>query len=110
MTNANGIMELDGWLRAEYGAVCCRCLGAMNKALKIKIAENFANSDDAEQMDMYSFKGKVLDISKALNDNIILNLPMKVLCAENCGGLCAKCGADLNREQVRHNNGLFPIH
>ena len=96
LTNNNGILHLDGWLEAVYKSACYRCLGEIGGALRLRIKENFSGSTDAEQNDMYPFEGKKLDISRALNDNIILNLPMKHLCSEQCRGLCSKCGANLN--------------
>ncbi len=99
VTNTNGIMRLAGNLKAIYRNECYRCLGVVSKALELNIEESFINSPDAEQMDMYPFEGKILDINKALNDNIILSLPMKQLCSEECKGLCNKCGANLNEMQ-----------
>lgn len=99
LTNTDGILQLDGRLKASYNSVCYRCLSAVDKTLELEIKENFINSADVGQSDMYPFEGKVLDISKALTDNIILNLPMKQLCSEKCRGLCSKCGANLNEVQ-----------
>ena len=99
LTNTNGILQLDGRLNAAYSSECYRCLEAVNKVLDLKIKENFINSADSEQAEMYSFEGKVLDIGKALNDNIILNLPMKQLCSEDCKGICRNCGGNLNEVQ-----------
>jgi len=99
VTNDAGILHLDGRLLATYDCKCYRCLRNMKGNLDIKIEEDFINNDDAAQMDMYFYEGKMLDIGKALEDNIILNLPMKHLCSEQCKGLCAKCGANLNTEQ-----------
>lgn len=99
LTNTNGILQLDGHLNTAYSSECYRCLCAVRKVMELKIKESFINSADAEQSNMYPFEGKVLDISKALNDNIILNLPMKQLCSNDCKGLCIKCGANLNEVQ-----------
>jgi uncharacterized protein len=99
LTNANDILHLDGRLKINYRSECYRCLGTLSKALELKIDENFINSENAEQTDMYPFEGKILDIGKALRDNIILNLPMKQLCSNDCRGICNKCGANLNEVQ-----------
>lgn len=99
LTNNNGVLHLDGRLNTAYSCECYRCLSTVGKALELDIKESFINSADAEQTDLYPFEGKRLDISKALNDNIILNLPMKHLCSEQCKGLCNKCGANLNEMQ-----------
>ena len=99
LTNINDIIQLDGCLKVDYNCECYRCLRTVKKTLELKIVERFANSADAEQSNMYHFEGKVLDIGKVFNDNIILNLPMKILCSDDCKGLCIKCGANLNKEQ-----------
>ena len=99
LTNTNGILQLDGRLNAVYSSECFRCLCTVSKVLGLKVKESFINSANVEQSDMYPFEGKTLDISKALNDNIILNLPMKQLCSNDCKGLCTKCGTNLNEVQ-----------
>jgi len=99
LTNEAGILHLDGRLLVKYAGECYRCLSITGKTLELKIKEDFINSAEAEQSDMYPYEGKILDIGKALEDNIILNLPMKHLCSEQCKGLCAKCGANLNIKQ-----------
>ncbi len=104
LTNTNGILQLNGRLKAVYSSECYRCLGAVKKEMNLKINENFINSGEDEQSDMYAFEGKNLDIGKALNDNIILNLPMKQLCSNDCKGLCITCGANLNETQCNCNN------
>lgn len=99
LTNNNGILHLDGRLKTDYSSECYRCLNTVGRTLEVRIKEDFINSSDAGMTDMYPFEGKTLDISKALNDNIILNLPMKHLCSEQCKGLCSKCGANRNEVQ-----------
>lgn len=39
-----------------------------------------------------------LDISQEIRDLVMLGLPTKILCREDCKGLCPQCGADLNFE------------
>ena len=47
--------------------------------------------DEADYM-----KGFQLDIDKMVYDEILVNWPMKVLCREDCKGICKKCGTNLN--------------
>jgi uncharacterized protein len=99
LTNNSGIIYMEGRFEASYKSACYRCLNEVSRKLRLKIRESFTAGADAEENDTYPFEGKVLDISKALNDNIILNLPMKHLCTEQCRGLCSKCGNNLNDVQ-----------
>lgn len=43
----------------------------------------------------------VLDISQEIRDLVLLGLPYRLLCKEDCLGLCPQCGADLNKQQCK---------
>ena len=99
ITNMSGILELDGQLKTSYKTVCYRCLKEIDRQIDIKIQECFINEKQkADEMDAYCYEGKLLDLDKALEDNIILNLPMKQLCTGECKGLCQMCGINLNEK------------
>lgn len=49
--------------------------------------------DDAEQD---TFDGKVIEIDPILREQLLLALPMSVVCDDACKGLCAQCGQNLN--------------
>lgn len=46
-----------------------------------------------------------LDVTAEVRDALLLALPMKMLCRENCLGLCPRCGANLNYEKCRCGTG-----
>ena len=43
-------------------------------------------------------QGYNLDVDQFVRSELLLNLPMKVLCREDCRGICNRCGANLNYE------------
>ncbi len=51
----------------------------------------------------YLADGK-LDLSAWAHDAVALALPDKILCREDCAGLCPVCGKDLNREPHEHED------
>ena len=53
---------------------------------------------DSEELDEDYFQGDELDLNVLLREQILLALPLKPLCREECRGLCRQCGANLNRE------------
>jgi uncharacterized protein len=57
--------------------------------------ETEAEADD-EGDDRYFYQGDHIDLAPMLREHIILASPMQPLCRENCAGLCARCGKDLN--------------
>jgi uncharacterized protein len=101
LTNVKSVLKLEGRLKINYTAKCCRCLKDINSQFDIKINEDFLNgsSEIGDDDGFYTYEGDYLEISKALRDNIILNLPMKHICHTNCKGLCSICGADLNKNK-----------
>ncbi|HEX9062988.1 MAG TPA: DUF177 domain-containing protein [Clostridia bacterium] len=96
--NTGNALKLEGDLRVSYTTSCSRCLKSIQADLSINIKESFVNSGKASDSDeeAYTYTGNLVSIDKALKDNIVLNLPAKQLCSENCKGLCQSCGCDLN--------------
>lgn len=101
LVNNSGILELEGRMTTGYTAQCFRCLTEIAGKIDIKVDEDFVNSSSAKkgEDEVYTYEGNVLEIDKALKDNIVLNTPMKMVCSENCRGLCPKCGANLNEKE-----------
>lgn len=77
-------------LDSEYtlSGSCDRCLEPVERNEKISFAEDEEISEIAE--------GEI-DIGKALCENIVLQMPNKVLCRSDCLGLCPDCGMNLNK-------------
>ena len=47
------------------------------------------------------FEGEGLFLADVLKEQVLLSLPMKVICQSDCRGLCPTCGANLNHEECR---------
>jgi uncharacterized protein len=54
-----------------------------------------------EDMGVDFITGDDVDLAAIAREQIQLAMPMKVLCRENCAGICSGCGANLNRESCR---------
>jgi uncharacterized protein len=54
-----------------------------------------------EEMNIYYFEGEEIDIDPYVFEEIMLNMPLKALCAESCKGMCPSCGKNLNLEECR---------
>ncbi|MBP5578880.1 MAG: DUF177 domain-containing protein, partial [Ruminococcus sp.] len=48
--------------------------------------------------------GESIELNEVALNDILLSLPTKVLCREDCKGLCMVCGCDLNETQCDHLN------
>jgi len=47
---------------------------------------------------MKFYDGEIIEIDQLVLEQVLLALPVKVLCSEACLGLCLHCGANLNDE------------
>jgi uncharacterized protein len=80
-------------------------LNLMNRASREQDEESGGEKDDGsasagsfglEQADQDWFNGKTIDFDPILREQLLLALPMHVVCREECKGLCSVCGQDLN--------------
>lgn len=91
-------------LRAEPFVVgpCVRCLERAEQRLTVDSREvDQGGEDDSELRSPYVDDG-ILDVTSWLHDAITLAVPEKVLCREDCAGLCEECGISLNEIEGEH--------
>lgn len=95
--NAADVLHLDLMAQTTLDAVCDRCGRAFSLEKEIPLhcmlAESLENgeSDEIELLE----DGKV-DLGDLARTMFILGMDTKILCSEDCKGLCSRCGADLN--------------
>jgi len=50
----------------------------------------------AEELEMSYYHGDFIDLAPMICEQIVLQAPMRVLCTDDCKGLCPHCGINLN--------------
>ena len=77
---------------------CDRCLEPVEQQILFSTNCSFdlQSGLDSEGDECAFLSGKMLDTDELVLDEVILNLPVRVLCREDCAGLCERCGANLN--------------
>jgi uncharacterized protein len=101
--SGGGVIALTGRLRTAYRGECARCLVPVETALDLAVAETFRPAaQTGEEDDSYPYSGPLLDISQALRDNLVLAMPQRLYCREDCRGLCPVCGANCNETDCGH--------
>ncbi len=98
----NQVLRLEGSGRVTVRIPCSRCLKPVKVALDIEIDEEIdmkqSDQERVENLDESSYiQNKELDTEKLLHNEILIRWPMRVLCKENCKGICSRCGANLNQ-------------
>lgn len=61
-----------------------------------------AASFELDEIDAEPFDGKTIDLDPVIREQVLLALPVTVLCREDCKGLCPTCGQDLNEQDCGH--------
>lgn len=79
---------------------CDRCLEEVEKEFSISFDKVLDFSEDAEDeenlSDMSFMESSELDVDILVYDELVMAMPMKVLCKPDCKGLCPVCGANRN--------------
>lgn len=79
---------------------CDRCLEEVKVPLSFEFTQEVSSPEVTEQADeqeKQSFlQGYELDIEALVNSEILVNMPVKVLCKPDCKGICKQCGHNLN--------------
>lgn len=76
---------------------CTRCLAQTEKEYSITVAESIEPNNE----DGYSVVNDKFDFRNLVDDAVIMNMPVAFLCKEDCKGVCAGCGADLNVDECK---------
>ena len=89
-------VSVQGEVNAVVTSRCAKCLETVTYPIKADLDAQFARLLDPEDPDLYSFEGSKADITDAVRDALLLELPYRFLCSEDCKGLCSNCGINLN--------------
>ena len=99
LTNTNKAVLVNGTIETELKAVCGRCLEPFNYVLNLPYQDEWVFQSQASEEILESallLEKDDVDITERIFEQIVLALPMKFVCSENCRGLCLTCGANLN--------------
>lgn len=83
---------------------CSRCLKDVITEFCLDFSREvdmkLSQEERAEQMDENNYiAGYELDVDALIADEMVLQWPMKVLCKEDCKGICTVCGNNLNEQE-----------
>lgn len=121
----SGTVLLTGDLSAHLIAPCKRCvkdvaqdlpvhftLNLVPKPAKVKEEDEDGSEEDARSQkrdsggsfalgdaDREYFDGRTIDLDPIVREQVLLALPVSVLCRDDCKGLCPQCGQDLNEAE-----------
>ncbi|MBO5248734.1 MAG: DUF177 domain-containing protein [Clostridia bacterium] len=94
LRNVVGVMTFRATVSGTCVAPCDRCLedAVLSLESELKTVLTLESSDD----DSVTVENGRIDLEKTAYDALVLALPTKILCREDCQGLCPSCGKNLN--------------
>ncbi len=105
ITKASSTVFIKGSLLATLCIACSRCL----EDVILSVGGDFAYTMvpmtpetreevelEAEELEISYYQGDFIDLAPIIYEQIILQIPIKPLCSEDCKGLCPRCGTNLN--------------
>jgi uncharacterized protein len=115
-TKTSDNIFIKGSFSALIEIYCSRCL----ENTKISIGSDFAYTlipaktetrEDLElkpeELEVTYYQGDFFDLKPIICEQIILQIPIKVLCSEECKGLCQQCGTNLNTSSCNCSSNII---
>ena len=98
----SGKLLMEGKTFITLSIPCSRCLEPVDVPVELEISQELdirqAGEEDTENMEEQPYlDGYYLDVDQLIGNELLLNLPMKVLCKDDCRGICNQCGINLNQ-------------
>lgn len=98
--------DVSGTIKGEIEIDCTRCLRPAESPLDAEFKAAFVTPENytaereaelrADDLDVAVFEGDEINLAELAREQILLNLPTRFLCKDDCRGLCPKCGVNLN--------------
>jgi uncharacterized protein len=92
----NEVFNLSGIATTKLLLTCSRCLNKFPFDIKMDINEELSTNAINEDSEIISIKNDNIDIYEIIENNLVIHMPVKRLCNEECKGLCQQCGTNLN--------------
>ena len=116
------MVEIDGDIETSVRLPCSRCLRPFEISLKphftltymrratdiIEDAEPKEVELSAEDMGIVYFQGEKINLKDTIQEQVIMEFPLRALCKQDCKGLCPRCGADLNEDPCDCDRRSWP--
>lgn len=103
ITNQGGYMRLEAMAEVPYNGDCARCLTPVSGVYRMPFERTvvtegtLTEEQEEDNVDEYVIlQNGMLDIDDLVREALILSFPMRLLCREDCPGLCPICGKPLS--------------
>ena len=107
LTRQGERVQVRGALQVDATLRCSACLEPADVMLDFAVDVGAVPEHDeppaleggeipAEAVALYTYAGDTLNLTALVHDEVVMELPQRVLCRPDCQGLCSQCGANRN--------------
>ena len=109
--NTAGVLMMTGSVRTTIHGICDRCAAEFDRdidfPIDVVLVTEFANEENEDEW-VFPLEGDSADLDDIVRTVFVLNLDSKLLCKEDCKGLCHRCGKNLNNGPCNCQKELDP--
>ncbi|PID80221.1 MAG: hypothetical protein CSB19_00795 [Clostridiales bacterium] len=92
------------WIHMTYEGmvqfVCDRCLKPSEYAVSGELKRQLSNRDEFD-VEWFIIRGGKVDLAQVIADDLVVELPIQLICSEDCKGLCPQCGVNRNEQSCQ---------
>ena len=97
--NTAGVLVMTGVIQTTIHGICDRCATEFDREIEfpldVVLVTELANEENEDEW-VFPLEGDSADLDDIVRTVFVLNLDSKLLCKEDCQGLCCRCGKNLN--------------
>ena len=109
--NTAGVLVMTGLITTCIHGTCDRCAADFDRQLEIPIdavlVTELANEENEDEW-VFPLDGDSADLEDIVRTTFVLNMDSKLLCSDDCKGLCCGCGKNLNFESCSCEKEIDP--
>ena len=109
--NTAGVLMMTGSVRTTIHGICDRCAAEFDRdidfPIDVVLVTEFANEENEDEW-VFPLEGDSADLDDIVRTVFVLNLDSKLLCKEDCKGLCCRGGTNLNNGPCNCQKELDP--
>ena len=109
--NTAGVLVMKGTITTCIHGICDRCAAEFDRYVEIPVdavlVTELANEENEDEW-VFTLEGDSADLEDIVRTIFVLNMDSKMLCSDDCKGLCCGCGKNLNFESCSCEKEIDP--
>ena len=97
--NTAGVLVMKGTITTCIHGICDRCAAEFDREMELPIdavlVTELANEENEDEW-VFTLEGDSADLDDIVRTIFVLNMDSKLLCSDDCKGMCCRCGKNLN--------------